>query len=404
MSLAPFDLNLRHLRALSAIVAQGSMSAAAQAVSLSQPALTQGLAKIERQLGTTLFDRRADGVRPTEAGLLMAERAGAALDHLAAATRSGLRGGGRGFTRPDLLMTGTQLHAFLSLVEAGSFAGAALRTGITQPALHRAVRDLEQVCGVPLAERSGRGLVVTTAGRKLARGVRLAATEIAAAIGEISPDPGIGSRITIGAMPLSRAILLPAAIAALVRAEPRAAIDVREGSWRELVDPLRDGAIDLMVGALRDPPPAGLRQDHLFEDRLVVVGRAGHPLATVADPTLADYARFGWIIGHAETPLRQHWQDLFAGATPPSAPIECGSVMVIRGILRESDLLTLLSPEQVAIEMDSGALCQIGPPLPQGERAIGVTTREGWRPTGVQQRFLALLRDAADATRLQESE
>jgi DNA-binding transcriptional LysR family regulator len=404
MSLAPFDLNLRHLRALSAIVAQGSMSAAAQAVSLSQPALTQGLAKIERQMGTPLFDRRADGVRPTDAGLLMAERAGAALDHLAAATRSGLRGGGRGFTRPDLLMTGTQLHAFLSLVEAGSFAGAAVRTGITQPALHRAVRDLEQVCGVPLAERSGRGLVVTTAGRKLARGVRLAATEIAAAIGEISPDPGIGSRITIGAMPLSRAILLPAAIAALVRAEPRAAIDVREGSWRELVDPLRDGAIDLMVGALRDPPPAGLRQDHLFEDRLVVVGRAGHPLAAVTDPTLADYARFGWIIGHAETPLRQHWQDLFAGASTPPAPIECGSVMVIRGILRESDLLTLLSPEQVAIEMDSGALCQIGPPLPQGERAIGITTREGWRPTGVQQRFVALLRAAADATRLQESE
>ncbi|MDO6415561.1 LysR family transcriptional regulator [Sphingomonas sp. BIUV-7] len=404
MSLKPFDLNLRHLRALAAIVAQGSMSAAAQAVSLSQPALTQGLAKIERQLGTTLFDRRADGVRPTEAGLLMAERAGAALDHLAEATRSGLRGGGRGFARPDLLMTGTQLHAFLSLVEAGSFAAAAVRTGITQPALHRAVRDLEQLCGVPLAERSGRGLVVTTAGRKLARGVRLAATEIAAAIGEVSPDPGVGSRITIGAMPLSRALLLPTAIASLVRAEPRAAIDIREGSWRELTDPLRDGTIDLMVGALRDPPPPGLHQDYLFEDRLVVVGRAEHPLGTVQNPTLIDYARYGWIIGHAETPLRQHWNDLFADAPPPSAPIECGSVMVIRGVLRESDLLTLLSPEQVAMEIAGGVLRQIGPPLPEGGRAIGVTTREGWRPTGVQQRFLGLLREAAEATRLQEKE
>ncbi|PZU10849.1 LysR family transcriptional regulator [Sphingomonas sp.] len=404
MSLKPFDLNLRHLRALAAIVAHGSMSAAAQAVNLSQPALTQGLAKIERQLGTSLFDRRADGVRPTQSGLLMAERVGAALDHLAEATRSGLRGGGRGFARPDLLMTATQLHAFLSLVEAGSFAGAAIRTGITQPALHRAVRDLEQLCGVPLAERSGRGLVVTSAGRKLARGVRLAAAEIGAAIGEISPDPGIGSGITIGAMPLSRALLLPAAIASLVRAESRAAIDVREGSWRELVDPLRDGSIDLMVGALRDPPPAGLRQDHLFEDRLVVVARAGHPLAAIPDPTLADYARYGWIIGHGDTPLRQHWQDLFAGATLPLAPIECGSVMVIRGVLHQSDLLTLLSPEQVAIEMESGALCQIGPPLHHGERPIGITTREGWRPTGVQQRFIEMLREAARATRLQESE
>lgn len=404
MPLQPFDLNLRHLRALAAIVAHGSMSAAADAVSLSQPALTQGLAKIERQLGATLFDRRADGVRPTPAGLLMAGRADAALAHLAAATRSGLRGGGRGFARPDLLMTGTQLHAFLSLVEAGSFAGAAIRTGITQPALHRAVRDLEQVCGVALAERSGRGLVVTAAGRTLARGIRLAATEIAAAIGEVSPDPGIGSRITIGAMPLSRALLLPAAIAALVRGEPRAAVDVREGSWRELIDPLRDGSIDLMVGALRDPPPQGLHQEHLFEDRLVVVGRAGHPLGDVAEPSLTDYARFGWIIGHADTPLRQHWADLFVDGPLPPAPIECGSVMVIRGVLRESDLLTLLSPEQVAMEIRNGVLAQIGRPLPRGGRAIGLTTRENWRPTAVQQRFIDLLREAVRGTRLQEIE
>jgi LysR family transcriptional regulator of gallate degradation len=402
VTLKPFDLNLRHLRALSAIVAHGSMSAAAQAVSLSQPALTQGLAKIERQLGATLFDRRADGVRPTPAGLVMAERTRAALDHLAETTRSGLRGGGRGFARPDLLMTGTQLHAFLNLVEAGSFSAASVRTGITQPALHRAVRDLEQLCGVALAERSGRGLVVTVAGRKLARGVRLAAAEIVAAIEEVSPDPGIGSRITIGAMPLSRALLLPTAIAALVRTEPRAAVDIREGSWRELADPLRDGAIDLMVGALRDPAPPGLHQDYLFEDRLVVVGRAGHPLASVLEPTLSDYERYDWIIGHLETPLRQHWNDLF-GDAPPPAPIECGSVMVIRGILRETDLLTLLSPEQVAMEIAGGVLRQIGPPLDNGGRAIGITTRTGWRPTSVQQRFIEQLRAAVEA-RLRESE
>lgn len=47
----PFDLNLRHLRALIAITEQGSISGAADQVSLSQPALTQGLAKLEDQFG-----------------------------------------------------------------------------------------------------------------------------------------------------------------------------------------------------------------------------------------------------------------------------------------------------------------------------------------------------------------
>jgi DNA-binding transcriptional LysR family regulator len=115
--IAPFDLNLRHLRALSAIVARGSMSAAAEVVSLSQPALTQGLAKLEAQLGAALFDRRADGMLPTEAGRALASRAEAAFAHLAGA----VRGSGRGFARPDRLMTATQLR--LPMPEALSAPG-----------------------------------------------------------------------------------------------------------------------------------------------------------------------------------------------------------------------------------------------------------------------------------------
>lgn len=387
MTIAPYDLNLRHLRALSAIVAHGSMSAAAQAVNLSQPALTQGLAKLERQLGTALFDRRSDGVTPTEAGLLMAARATAAVEHLIAATKGGLR---RGFARPEHLMTASQLHALLALADAGSFVGAATATALSQPALHRAVRDLEQMCGHALAERRGRGVVLTAAGRRLARGVRLAAGEIAAGIDELGDEQDSG-RIAIGAMPLPRALLLPQAIAAFVGGTPRAVVDVAEGSWRELVDPLRDGVIDLMVGALRVETPAGLEQRALFDDALVVIARAGHPLAAVPDPGLDDLARFGWIVGQVDTPLRAHWDALFAGRTPPPAPIECGSVMVIRGVLRDSDLLTLLSPDQVALEIRSGLLTIVGRPLPHCTRTIGITTRTGWRPTAAQRRFVVLL-------------
>jgi len=397
----PFDMNLRHLRALSAIAAHGSMNAAAQAVNLSQPALTQGLAKLERQLGVALFDRRPDGVAPTDAGTLMAERATAAFDHLTAATR-GLRRGGRGFVRPEQLMTASQLHAFLALADAGSFVGAATATGLSQPALHRAARDLEQICGIPLAERRGRGVVLTAAGRRLARGIRLAAREIGAGVAELAGGQESGT-IAIGAMPLSRALVLPAAIAAFVQGSPRAVVDVAEGSWRELVDPLRDGVIDLMIGALREETPQGLDQRALFADRLVVIGRAGHPLAAQPHVTLDDLSRYGWIVGQADTPLRAQWDALFAGRRPPDAPIECGSVMVIRGILRDSDLLTLLSPDQVALEIQSGILTAIGAPLEHGVRTIGITTRSGWRPTAAQRRFVELLETVPTETRIRKN-
>jgi LysR family transcriptional regulator of gallate degradation len=256
---------------------------------------------------------------------------------------------------------------------------------------------------VALAERRGRGVMLTAPGRRLARGIRLAAGEIAAGIAELSGEEESGV-VTIGSMPLCRALILPHAIAAFIGGTPRALVDVTEGSWRELVDPLRDGIIDMMVGALREEAPHGLDQRALFADRLVVIGRAEHPLAGVANPSLDDLARFGWIVGHAGTPLRAHWDALFAGRETPDAPIECGSVMVIRGILADSDLLTLLSPDQVALEIQSGMLTTIGRPLAQAVRTIGITTRTGWRPTAAQRRFISLVETAVSETRIPESQ
>lgn len=399
----PLDLNLRHLRALSAIVATGSLNAAAKAVNLSQPALTQGLRKLERQVDVALFERRSDGTVPTASGQAMATRADAAFILLSGATRGAARRGARGFARPERLMTATQLRAMLALADGGSFVAAAAATGLSQPALHRAVRDLEQICGIAVAERQGRGVVLSAGGRRLARGIRLATREIAAGIAEIAADPADAGRITVGAMPLCRALVLPHAIAAFTRGTPRAALDVREGSWRELVEPLRDGRIDVMIGALRAVPPPGLEQRALFEDRLAVIGRVGHPLAATVRPTLDDLRRFDWIVGQPETPLRAHWQALFAAGGMPATPIECGSVMVIRGVLADSDFLTLLSPDQVALEIASGMLAAIGPPLALGMRTIGITTRAGWRPTAAQRRFIALVEQACSATRLPDN-
>lgn len=397
----PLDLNLRHLHALATAAELGSISLASVAESLSQPALTQGIAKIERQLGVVLLDRRADGVTPTDAGAALILRVRAAFGCLAGASRASARSGARGFARPERLITATQLRAYLALADAGSFAVAALHRKQSQPAVHRAVRDLESLYGVPLVERRGRGVALTHAGRRLARGARLAVLELAAGLVEALPESA-AERIAIGAMPLCRALVLPHAIAAFARSEARVTVDVREGSWRELVDPLLDGEIDVMIGALRPVAPAGLEQTALFDDRLVIVGRVGHPLAE-RTPGLTDLLRYPWIVAPHGSPLRGVWERLFADGVAPPAPIECGSVMVIRGVLRDSDFLTLLSPDQVAPELATGALRQIGAPIADAVRTIGITVRQNWRPTREQDHFLVLLRDAVRDTRLPEN-
>ncbi|NWK95790.1 LysR family transcriptional regulator [Sphingobium lactosutens] len=400
MSTDPFDLNLRHLRALLAIREHGGITAAADAVSLSQPALTQGLAKLERQFGYTLFERRSGGMVATPMGEIVIERAQAALEHLSA----GAKGLSAVFLHPERLMTMTQLRAFLALAEAGSFASAAQGTGLSQTAVHRAVGDLEQMIGGKLVERRGRVVWLNPAGKRLARGTRLAVAEISAAIADLGLDSGSGSElIAFGALPLSRPYLVPAAMGRLTREEPRAAFKVLEGSWRELVEPLRDGVIDMIVGALRPYEIADLYQMPLVEDRLVIAAGSGHPLAQVSAPTMAQLAAYPWIVAPANSPLREQWQQLFADQPQPPTPIECGSVMIIGRLLTEGHFLTLLSPDQVALQIRSGLLTQVGPPLETSRRLVGITTRRSWRPTAIQRRFLDLVKDAA-TRRVEEAE
>ena len=74
--------NLRHLRVFLAVAEGGSVTRAAAAGLVSQPAVTQAIAKLESQAGTALFRRTRQGLFPTEAGRLFQHRAARALARL----------------------------------------------------------------------------------------------------------------------------------------------------------------------------------------------------------------------------------------------------------------------------------------------------------------------------------
>ena len=379
-------LNIRHLQAVAAIAEAGSISAAARSVNLTQPAITQGIAKLEAQIGLSLFERRPGGMSPTEAAHVLVPRVVAAL-RLIASSR----------------VTSTQLRAFVTLARAGSYAAAATRTGLNEASLHRAVGDLEVGLGQRLVERRGRGIALTARGMTVARNFRLAAAELSSALAELAALQGreVG-RISIGAMPLSRARLLPNAVASFHRDHGNVDIAIAEGSHVELIGPLRDGELDMMVGALRDPSPGNdLVQQPLFIDRPVIIGRAGHPLARGGGAIApADLDRFGWIVPGEGTPLRNQWRQMFdaVGRATPRVPIECGSVITVRQLLVQSEFLTLLSPDQVAVELEAGWLVKIADAPGDLSRIIGVTTRTDWRPTQLQRDFIAAL--ATEAARI----
>ena len=107
---------------------------------------------------------------------------------------------------------------------------------------------------------------------------------------------------------------------------------------------------------------------------------------------------YPWILPGRDTPLRRFWESMVKqiGQAVPRVPVECGSVMMVRQLLLSSDNLTLLSPDQVSVELAAGVLAAAPPPVTV-RRTIGIASRVGWRPTAAQATFLAMLREVGHA-------
>ncbi|WP_317151529.1 LysR family transcriptional regulator [Sphingopyxis indica] len=365
------------MAALVATARSGSVTRAARQINLTQPALTQAIAGLERELDCTLFERAPDGMKPTEPALLLIARAETAL---------ALIGSWR--------VTSTQLRAFLAVAGAGGYAGAAEETGLAAASLHRAVSDLTVALGQRLIEKRGRTIALTPAGLRRARAFGLARAELRSGLDEVARWQGkAAGSVTIGAMPLSRSRWLPQVLLIFARAYPDVGVRVVEGSHSDLSPALRDGEIDMLLGAVRDGPGVeDLVQEAVFDDRPRLVCRTGHPLAKCCDPQ--ELAKYDWVMPGPDTPLRHYWQDMFAalGLDAPEVKITCGSILTIRELLIASDMMSMASPAQLRVELQAGLLVAIEPPVPVMRR-IGITTRIGWRPTEPQAAMLDLLRE-----------
>jgi LysR family transcriptional regulator of gallate degradation len=384
--------NLRHLRVFAAVVETGSITRAAERILVSQPAVTQAVAKLETILGQPLLHRTSQAVFANQAGKILADRITRAFGLLDPALTD---------LSPRLVLTATaaQLQALIATREAESFTLAARRMGLAQPTVHRAVSQLEQEAGRPLFERMAHGMIATRPAQALAQAARLAFAELSQAEADLAELTGreVG-RIVVGAMPLSRSYILPRAIARFRQHRATLPIKALDGPYDDLVAGLRRGEVDFLIGALRDPAPTGgLIQEHLFDDGLVFVARSGHPILTNRKPDLKALFDHPIIVATEGTPTRRAFDDLSSRFGPPPSLVETGSMILMRELLRVSDHLGCISKLQIEAEIRLGAVAQVPVDLADTLRPIGLTLRADWLPTRAQADFLTDLRTTVAA-------
>ena len=389
--------NLRHLNAAIEIHRLGNISRAAKRVHLSQSAVTQALAKLEYNLDTLLFTRSRSGLFATTAGTIYLRRAVRAVDWLKA-IEGPLGKNSRKKSEPlHRRFTTTQLRALLAVVQHSNYTQAANQLEVSQPSVHRAVRELENVCGQNFFQRSPAGVEATWQARQIARYISLFFYELTQGVDEISEHKGkMNGSLRIGSLPLARTRILPHTVNLLLKEFPDARISIIDGPYNEQLHSLLHGQLDVIVGALREPRSSpDIVQEFLFEDPLYVVTRTGHTLLSSGKKLSAKVLQeLDWIAPRKDTPAREAFQHFFEneGLQPPEHVIECSSLVAIRGLLMDSDRAALLSARQVAVDTDYGLLAISPQQLAGTGRDIGLAIRQQWSPTHVQARFLELLR------------
>jgi molybdate transport repressor ModE-like protein len=391
------SINLRRFVLFEAVCREGGITQAAEAVGLSQPAVSLAIKKLEETVDAILFERGYGGSELTRDGALLQRRVARMLQQIEAAVAAlpaGMRARPSNAGAMCRRLTDSQVRCHIAIADSGSAAEAARRLGISQPAVHRAARELEDTIGHTLYRRRVHSVSANAAGQELARRLVVALGEIEQAHVDLVTARGLAmGRIAVGVLPLMPQRLLARTIGSLRESYPNVVVTIRESTHARLLEDLRFGRLDIIVGALREPRLEGnVVERELFGDPYVIVVRRGHPLTTRRRVALKDMAAHGWVVPQQDMPRREVVDMMLAKLPqPPRVLVETSSLAMMMAMLEENDCISLLSRSHILYGNYRNEVVALDVPSPKGERVVGYTTRADWLPTAPQREFIEQL-------------
>ncbi|RYF35460.1 MAG: LysR family transcriptional regulator [Comamonadaceae bacterium] len=230
-----------------------------------------------------------------------------------------------------LLLQSVERHRTLSRV--------ALELEVSQPAVTKALHEIEDIFMATLFERTSRGLLATAAGRAVLHFAQVTLADMESTAEVLTAiDTGLIGRVRIGITPQVPEGLLHAALTHLLGQTPRVSVLSREGTTDELVAALSAREIDCAIGRSFDHSVGvDIEQEPVYEQEpcLLVPARSRARLSR-GPLDWARLAKLDWIFPPPNTPMRRTFTTTFltAGVQPPSPIVETMSMRTIETVLR----------------------------------------------------------------------
>jgi DNA-binding transcriptional LysR family regulator len=286
------------------------------------------------------------------------------------------------------------LHILLTVVRSGSMGRAAIDLAVSQPAVSKAISDLEHTLGVRLLDRSSQGVEPTAYGQALLRCGIAVFDDLRRGVREIEflADPSAGE-LSLGCTEPLAAGFVSVVIDHLSQCHPKARFQVVSADPVMLLNrDLRQRQIELALA-----PATGLtlheetQFDFLFDDRHVILVGEKSQWARRRNIVLADLIEHPWVLPSPDTPVGLHIGDAFraAGLEPPRARVLTFSIPMHQHLLATGRFITTL-PVSMLHHAKHLPLRLLPVKFPAHPRPIGIVTLRNRTLSPLAQHFVEL--------------
>ena len=237
------------------------------------------------------------------------------------------------------------LELLAALGEQGSLKHAAEMMGLSQPAASKLLAEAESLVGATLYQRSNRGVVPTPAGAALVlRAQRFIG--MVDGLGEEAQavQQGAKGRVRVGVSPACGAVI-PGALTLMRAAGQDVVLRIEEGSSASLLERLREGRLDCVLGRVLDSQDLeDFDTLHLYNESIVMVADPEHPIFSQSSLDWADALGYEWVLPPQGAPLRRTLAFWLArqGFQEPRCLLESTLTLANLALLRENQALVLL--------------------------------------------------------------